>query len=125
MTDTNARTLRFTPDTTVRDALHAHPATWDVFERHGLHGCGCSHDGPAESIRTSARMHYVDEQRLLRELREAAADVSQQTPQRDTYCRLHERPAAMAFDERHCRRIGAGHRDRVRINRIWKTVTEQ
>jgi uncharacterized protein involved in response to NO len=63
----------------VRDVLRKHPATLPVFERHGLMGCGGA-AGPAEPLGWFARVHHVDPETLLSELKAAAA--SGEAPQR-------------------------------------------
>ncbi len=54
--------------TTVAELVKRYPATRWVFDRHGLHGCGGG-EGPAESLEFFARVHQVDVNELLRELR--------------------------------------------------------
>ncbi|HEY5625294.1 MAG TPA: DUF1858 domain-containing protein, partial [Dehalococcoidia bacterium] len=60
------------PHTTVREAVLAYPGIDEVFERHGLAGCGGA-DGPIEPIAFFARVHEVDPAALLRDLNEFAA----------------------------------------------------
>ena len=56
----------------VREVLAKFPATVLVFERHGLMGCG-GPAGPAEPLGWFAKVHHVDAEALLEELRQAAA----------------------------------------------------
>ncbi len=51
----------------VRDILKKFPQTREIFDRHGLSGCG-GEDGPAEPLSFFARVHQVDEDALLSEL---------------------------------------------------------
>lgn len=62
--------LTVTPEAMIPDVLRRYPQLRAVFDRYGLRGCGGPH-GPAESIRFFARVHGVEEQRLLRELNQA------------------------------------------------------
>ncbi len=62
---------RITPHMTVRDILAAFPATAEVFDRHGLLGCG-GQQGPAEPLELFARAHHIETAALLEELRAAA-----------------------------------------------------
>jgi hypothetical protein len=59
------------PGMSVRDVIAAHPATLEVFVRHGLMGCGGAR-GPSEPIGWFAEVHHVDPGALLAELEEAA-----------------------------------------------------
>jgi hypothetical protein len=59
------------PGMSVRDVIAAHPATLEVFVRHGLMGCGGAR-GPIEPIGWFAQVHEVDPDALLAELKEAA-----------------------------------------------------
>jgi uncharacterized protein involved in response to NO len=54
----------------VREILARHPATRSVLDRHGLMGCGGA-QGPAEPLGWFARVHHVDPDALLHELRAA------------------------------------------------------
>lgn len=58
------------PGMCVRDLIAAHPSTVPVLARHGLMGCGGA-QGPVEPLRWFARVHHVDLDQLLAELREA------------------------------------------------------
>jgi hypothetical protein len=58
------------PGACVRDLITAHPSTIPVLARHGLMGCGGS-QGPVEPLHWFARVHHVDLDRLMAELREA------------------------------------------------------
>ncbi len=58
--------------TPLTEILQRHPEARRVFDRHGLHGCGGEH-GPAETIEFFARVHQVDADQLLQEIREEAA----------------------------------------------------
>lgn len=51
----------------VRDILKKFPQTRNIFDKHGLSGCG-GEDGPAEPLSFFARVHQVDEDALLSEL---------------------------------------------------------
>jgi len=53
--------------TTVREAVSRYPGIEDVFERHGIQGCG-GPQGPIEPIGFFARVHNVEPEALLREL---------------------------------------------------------
>ena len=54
-------------DTSVAEALRRAPHARQIFDRHGLKGCGGEH-GPAEPISFFAALHQVDLAPLLREL---------------------------------------------------------
>lgn len=62
-------------ETLISDLLAEKPQLRPVFDRYGLRGCGGS-NGPPESIHFFAQTHGVDEQRLLRELKEAERTVA-------------------------------------------------
>lgn len=75
MSSVTQDTLRIGPETMLPDLLKAHPHVRPVLDRYGLRGCGGEH-GPAESIEYFARVHGVELEPLLDELRTAAADPS-------------------------------------------------
>lgn len=52
---------------TVREILQECPQSKEVFDKYGLSGCGGS-EGPAEPLSFFARVHQVDEEKLLSEL---------------------------------------------------------
>jgi hypothetical protein len=62
------------PDLMLPDIIREHPETRSVFDRYGLRGCGGPF-GPHESIHFFARVHGVDEKRLLFQLQDAIARV--------------------------------------------------
>jgi NnrS protein len=64
-----------TLSTSVEEIVRRHPSTRRVFDRHGLQGCG-GENGPRESLDFFARVHQVDAQALLEELREEMAHPS-------------------------------------------------
>src|ERR1051325_2329471 len=70
-------TMRTAPnidaDTSVRELLKAFPSTRGVFDQYGLFGCGGS-DGPTEPISLFARVHQINLDELLSQLRKAASD---------------------------------------------------
>src|ERR1051325_11102934 len=70
-------TMRTAPnidaDTSVRELLKAFPSTRGVFDQYGLFGCGGS-DGPTEPISLFARVHQINLDKLLSQLRKAASD---------------------------------------------------
>ncbi len=71
----------------VADIVRAWPATRQVFDRHGLHGCGGDR-GPSESLEFFARVHQVDLDALLRDLRaeiEASSLPAQAGPSQVVY----------------------------------------
>jgi hypothetical protein len=55
------------PETSVRDSLTRYPSAEQVFERHGLLGCG-GPNAPQEPIGLFAGMHHVEPAVLVREL---------------------------------------------------------
>ncbi len=65
-------TVSIDPSMTVRDIIQRHPATFAVFMRHGLMGCG-GPQGPVEPVAYFARVHGVDPDALLADLEAAAA----------------------------------------------------
>jgi NnrS protein len=62
---------KFTGETSVADVVQAAPHTREVFDRHGLKGCG-GENGPSESIAFFAAVHQIDVDRLLGELNQEA-----------------------------------------------------
>ncbi len=58
---------KITAEMSVADAVRVAPRTREVFDRHGLKGCGGEH-GPSESISFFAAVHQIDADQLLREL---------------------------------------------------------
>lgn len=66
--------------TTIREVLSKYPHTRIIFERYGLLECGGPR-GPREPISFFARVHRVNEEQLLEELREA---VLQKVTQEDS-----------------------------------------
>ena len=64
---------------TVREVLEKFPSTVLVFERHGLMGCG-GPAGPAEPLGWFAKVHHVDAEVLLSELRQAASSFRSSEP---------------------------------------------
>src|SRR5438270_8780641 len=75
-----------TAEMTVAEAVQKKPGLREVFDQHGLQGCGGEH-GPSESISLFAAVHQVNVKQLLNELnhhtatpglyeyKETAADV--------------------------------------------------
>lgn len=57
-----------TKATPLTEILERHPEARRVFDRHGLHGCG-GERGPAETLEFFARVHDVDVEGLLNEIR--------------------------------------------------------
>jgi len=56
-----------TENTTVAEVVKAVPGARQVFDKHGLHGCGGAH-GPTEPLSFFASVHQVDLKELLEEL---------------------------------------------------------
>lgn len=67
-----SRGVDVSPHRLLPELIREHPETRTVFDRHGLRGCG-GRLGPHESVRFFARVHGVDEARLLAELERAIA----------------------------------------------------
>ncbi len=63
-----------TTRTTVREAVASCPGAEQIFDKHGLTGCG-GPDGPAEPIGFFAAVHHVDPRQLVAELNEYAASL--------------------------------------------------
>ena len=81
------------PNRLIPDLLREHPETRPVLDRHGLRGCG-GPLGPHETLRFFARVHGVDEARLLHELAQALAcpetvDVAERPGVADTIYRRY------------------------------------
>jgi hypothetical protein len=72
--------LPITPDLLLPDLLRLHPEARVVLDRHGLRGCG-GPLGPYESIGYFARVHGIQEARLLHELEQA---ITARGTRRDT-----------------------------------------
>ncbi len=68
-----------TARTTVREAVAAFPGLEEIFDRHGLTGCG-GPDGPAEPIGFFASVHHVDPEQLIAELNAYAASLGGRRP---------------------------------------------
>ncbi len=60
-----------TEATSVADIVKEVPGAREVFDRHGLHGCGGAH-GPTEALSFFAAVHQVDLKELLEELNDEA-----------------------------------------------------
>lgn len=56
-----------TKSMSVAEIVQRYPQARQVFDRHGLHGCGGDH-GPAETLEFFARVHLADLDEVLREL---------------------------------------------------------
>ncbi len=63
---------QITPEMTLQEIIARYPSTVSVLDRHGLLGCG-GPGGPPEPLHWFARVHGVDLEHLLAELRAAAA----------------------------------------------------
>ncbi len=61
--------------TTVREIVTRYPGSEEIFEKHGLGGCG-GEGGPTEPVGFFAAVHHVDAGRLISELNEYAAAPS-------------------------------------------------
>jgi hypothetical protein len=74
--------------TSVRQVLSRYPSAAEVFERHGIMGCG-GPEGPDEPLVFFALVHKVDPERLIDELREhiAASQGSGVTSVPSSVCR--------------------------------------
>ena len=59
--------MKITAETSVAEVLRIAPHAREVFDRHGLKGCGGEH-GPQEPLSFFASVHEVDVERLLKEL---------------------------------------------------------
>jgi hypothetical protein len=66
-----------TQATTLAELLQEFPSARRVFDRHGLEGCG-GERGPRETLEFFARVHQVDAEELLREIR---AEISNPSPE--------------------------------------------
>ena len=64
--------IRIDGRTSVRQVLSRYPSAAEVFERHGIMGCG-GPEGPDEPLVFFALVHKVDPERLIDELREHIA----------------------------------------------------
>ncbi|MGE5507417.1 MAG: DUF1858 domain-containing protein [Chitinophagales bacterium] len=59
--------MALTKETTIIEALQAHPQAREVFVRHGMGCIGCM-GAAMESIENGARMHGVDPEAVVRDL---------------------------------------------------------
>jgi hypothetical protein len=75
MRATTVHEIPIHPDTQLPELFGACPQTRAVFNRYGLRGCGGVR-GPAETIEFFARIHGVDMDTLMAEVREVADDPS-------------------------------------------------
>jgi hypothetical protein len=80
---------KITAEMSVAQALQIDPRLREVFDRHGLKGCG-GENGPAESIAFLAAVHQIDAGPLLRE-------VNQQPPDSKPAYVYEERPADIIY----------------------------
>jgi NnrS protein len=72
---------RITAEMSVADVLRVRPDAREIFDRHGLKGCGGEH-GPAEPLEFFANVHQVDVEELLQELnRDTALPLTSYTYQ--------------------------------------------
>lgn len=62
---------KITGEMSVAEAVRIAPQAREVFDRHGLKGCGGEH-GPAEPISFFAAIHQIDVDQVLRELNQEA-----------------------------------------------------
>lgn len=60
--------MAITKETTIIEALQAHPQAREVFVRHGMSCIGCM-GAAMESIENGARMHGVDPEAVVADLR--------------------------------------------------------
>jgi hypothetical protein len=67
--------------TSIAEILERYPAARQVFDRHGLHGCG-GEQGPAETLEFFARVHEADVDTLLKEIQN---EVAQPMPKALSY----------------------------------------
>jgi hypothetical protein len=67
---------RITQEMNVADAVQMDPRSREVFDRHGLKGCG-GKSGPVESISFFAAVHQIDVDQLLRELNQEMPNSGQ------------------------------------------------
>ncbi len=70
-------TKKIEPSTSVAEIVRLCPSARNIFDRHGLHGCG-GEQGPAESLEFFARVHEVNLDALLEDLNAAINQSSQQ-----------------------------------------------
>lgn len=68
-----------TAHSAVRDVIAAYPGAEQIFDRHGLTGCG-GPDGPAEPVGLFAAVHHVDPANLIGELDAYASSLTAQRP---------------------------------------------
>jgi hybrid cluster-associated redox disulfide protein len=59
--------MALTKETTIIEALQAHPKAREVFVRHGMGCIGCM-GAAMESIENGARMHGVDPEAVVKDL---------------------------------------------------------
>lgn len=59
--------MRITKDTTILEALQAHPRSREIFIKHGL-GCIACMGATMESIESGARMHGMEPHDLVDDL---------------------------------------------------------
>lgn len=70
-----------TKATPLTEILKRYPGARQVFDRHGLHGCG-GEQGPAETLEFFARVHEADVDTLLKEIQ---AEIAQPAPKPYSY----------------------------------------
>jgi NnrS protein len=80
---------KITGEMSVAEAVRISPWSREVFDRHGLKGCG-GENGPAESISFFAAVHQIDVDELVREL-------NQQTPNSGQPYIYEEGPADVIY----------------------------
>ncbi|MGE5552392.1 MAG: DUF1858 domain-containing protein [Betaproteobacteria bacterium] len=66
--------MTITKETTIIEALQAHPKAREVFVQHGM-GCITCMGAAMESIENGARMHGVDPEAVVRDLNKLLAEA--------------------------------------------------
>ncbi len=67
--------MRITKDTTILEALQAHPRSREIFIKHGL-GCIACMGATMESIESGARMHGMEPDDLVEDLNRLVEESS-------------------------------------------------
>jgi hybrid cluster-associated redox disulfide protein len=67
--------MKITKDTTILEALQAHPRSRDIFMKHGL-GCIACMGATMESIESGAHMHGMEPDELVEDLNRLVEESS-------------------------------------------------
>jgi uncharacterized protein involved in response to NO len=91
--------LAIDANTSVREIMRKFPSTRKVFDQYGLLGCG-GPEGPTEPVSLFARVHQMDLDRLLAQIRHAVSGGEESVPAPASGSGALPRPAANQAESR-------------------------